>query len=158
MRGANELVLNLRCPQRPGGQRRHVSSKTQATEKNSLLGFVLHKTIFLHSLIVFLCNALFSCVCDRPRPQHPVIDDHFCSRRLNRYRSNRRDYYAGVSLLWVMHQRLRLLTLPLPTLRPDKANGRSRDLPVPRTMSLRYARSQTTPGPTGVNTLAGTCA
>src|ERR1700692_3654363 len=42
-----------------------------------------------------------------------------------------RRYYAGVRLLWIVHQRLRLLTFPLRTIRPNRAYGRSRDLPVP---------------------------
>ena len=51
-----------------------------------------------------------------------------------------RGYYAGVRLLWVVHQRLRLLTFPLRTIRLLLAYGRSRDLPVPAQGASVHAR------------------
>src|SRR6202043_2929917 len=51
-----------------------------------------------------------------------------------------RHYYAGVRLLWVVHQRLRLLTFPLRAIRPNRAYGRSRDLPVPAQGASVHAR------------------
>ena len=51
-----------------------------------------------------------------------------------------RHYYAGVRLLWIVHRRLRLFTFPPRTTRPDRAYGRSRDLPVPAQGASIHAR------------------
>src|SRR5580704_11170011 len=61
-----------------------------------------------------------------------------------------RRYYAGVRLLWVVHQRLRLLTFPLRTIRPP--TGPMADPEISRFLHKErpyMPGSQTTPGPTG---------
>ncbi len=51
-----------------------------------------------------------------------------------------RRYYARVRLLWIVHQRLRLLTFPPRTIRPNRTYGQSRDLPVPAQGASVHAR------------------
>src|SRR6516165_8279508 len=48
-----------------------------------------------------------------------------------------RRYYAGVRLLWVVHQRLRLLTFPLRTMRPQRGLWPIQRSPGSRTRSVR---------------------
>src|SRR5713101_6237851 len=48
-----------------------------------------------------------------------------------------RRYYAGVRLLWVVHQRLRLLTFPLRTIRPPQGLWPIQRSPGSRTRSVR---------------------
>src|SRR3984893_5703084 len=48
-----------------------------------------------------------------------------------------RHYYAGVRLLWVVHQRLRLLTFPLRTIRPQQGLWPIQRSPRSRTRSVR---------------------
>src|SRR3954471_9634548 len=46
-------------------------------------------------------------------------------------------HYAGVRLLWVVHQRLRLLTFPLRTIRPQQGPWPIQRSPGSRTRSVR---------------------
>src|SRR5215475_3799220 len=48
-----------------------------------------------------------------------------------------RRYYAGVRLLWVVHQRLRLLTFPLRTIRPQQGLRPIQRSPGSRARSVR---------------------
>jgi hypothetical protein len=48
-----------------------------------------------------------------------------------------RRYYAGVRLLWVVHQRLRFLTFPLRTIRPQQGLWPIQRSPGSRTRSVR---------------------
>src|ERR1700720_1571652 len=61
-----------------------------------------------------------------------------------------RRYYAGVRLLWVVHQRLRLLTFPLRTIRPPTGPMADPEISrFPHKERPYMPGSQTTPGPTG---------
>src|SRR6202023_228560 len=58
-------------------------------------------------------------------------------------------YYAGVRLLWIVHQRLRLLTFPLRTIRPNRTMADPEISRFPHKERPYMPGSKTTPGPAG---------
>src|ERR1700716_2052322 len=66
-----------------------------------------------------------------------------------------RHYYAGVRLLWVVHQRLRLLPLPPRAIPPQTGPMADPEISrFPHKERPYMPGSQTTPGPTGARTSA----